>query len=60
MTQLPSWSDGLYFLFGVFLPRPAYCFSGLVIFRNLFHIFAQVLGLSLGLFNFIFLYLILG
>ena len=27
-------------------------------FRNLFHIFSQVLGLSLGLFYFIFLYLI--
>ena len=29
-------------------------------FRNLFHIFSHVLGLSLGLFDFIFLYLILG
>ena len=32
---------------------PASCFSELVIFRNLFHVFPQVLGLSLGLFYFI-------
>ena len=37
-----------------------FCFYQFVIFRNLLHIFSQVLGLSLGLFYFIFLYLILG
>ena len=40
---------GLYFLFGVFLPYTASCFSELVLFRNLLHIFSRVLGLSLGL-----------
>ena len=38
--------------FGVFLP--ASCFSEPVIFRNLYHIFLASVGLSLGLFIFIF------
>ena len=44
VTQLPSWSDGLYFLFGVFLLYSASSFSELVIFRNLniAHFFANV------------------
>ena len=50
VTQLPSWSDGLYLLFGVFLPQYASYFSQLVIFRNPLHVFSQVLGLSLCLF----------
>ena len=33
-------------------PNLLLVFSELVIFRNLFHIFSQVLGLSLGLFLF--------
>ena len=57
------WSDGLYFFWGVSCSNLLLVFSELlVIFRNLFHIFSQVLGLSLGLFYFIFIfmYLILG
>ena len=53
MTQLPSWSDGLYFLLGDFLPEPASYFSEVVIFRNLLHNVSQVWGISLVLFNFI-------
>ena len=49
VTRLPSWSDGLYFILGFFLPYPASCFSEFVVFRNLLHIFPQVLGLSPGL-----------
>ena len=54
LTQLPSWSDGLYSLLGVFLPY-ASCFSEFAIFRNLLPVayFSRVLlGLSLGLFIF--------
>ena len=62
-TQLPSWSDGLYFLFGVFLPQPTSCFSEFIIFRNLLipgtYFFASVWTFSESFFRF-FLYLILG
>ena len=51
------------FIIGCFRGFPALtcssCFSELVIFRNVLHIFSQVLGLSL-VFNFNFLCLILG
>ena len=50
VTQLPSWSDGFYFLFGVFLPQPSFCFSELDIFGNLLHRFLRVFALSLGLY----------
>ena len=51
------WSGGLYFLLGVFLPLPASCFSELVIFRNLHHIFLACVETFSGslLFYFIFL-----
>ena len=59
VTQLPSWSDGLYFLFGIFLLSPASCFSELVIFRNLLldidtyrSIFSQELEFPLAFFFF--------
>ena len=48
--SLSFWVGALCFLLGVFLPQPASCFSELVIFRNLLHIFSQVVGLSLFLF----------
>ena len=37
---------------GVFLPKPASCFSEPVIFLNLYHMFLASVGLSLGLFYF--------
>ena len=48
------WSDGLYFLFGVFLPYHASCFSELVIFRNLYHVFLASVGAFSGSFLILF------
>ena len=50
MNQLPSWSDGLYLHFGAFLSYPASCFSELVVFSNLLHIFSPSVGTFSGSF----------
>ena len=57
MTQLPSWSDGLYFIFLVFL---LFVFLNLSFLGELItHFFANV-GTFSGFYFYFFLYLILG
>ena len=41
VTQLPSWSDGPYFLFGVFLPQPTFCFLNLLFLGTRYIVFCE-------------------